>query len=240
MNPASPTTDGALRALLQGDPAQPAATLHTWSRARLLRYAGYLVVGTGIFGAALGAWRSPLQALYTGIKFPLVILLTTGANAGLNGILAALLGLNLSFRQSFAVVLMSFTVAGAILGAFSPVLLFLVWNTPAPVGQLSSVLHGYELMQLAAVGFIAFAGVVANLRLRPLLVALGAAPATARRVILAWLAGNLFLGSQLCWVLRPFIGNPATRVEFFSDHPWSGSFYESVFHALQHLFFNPS
>ena len=69
-----------------------------------------IVVGAGSYGAVMGSWRDPLQALYTGIKLPLVILLTTLGNGLLNGMLAPLLGLNVTFRQSLAVVLMSFAI----------------------------------------------------------------------------------------------------------------------------------
>ena len=57
-----------------------------------------IVVGAGSYGAVMGCWRDPLQALYTGIKLPLVILLTTLGNGLLNGMLAPLLGLNVTFR----------------------------------------------------------------------------------------------------------------------------------------------
>jgi hypothetical protein len=52
----------------------------------------------------------------------------------------------------------------------------------------------------------------------------------------AWLAGNLFLGSQLSWILRPFIGSPEMRVEFLRKTAFDGNFYETVFRALRHLF----
>jgi len=78
----------------------------------------------------MGSWRDPLQAVYTGIKLPLVMLLTTAGNGLLNGMLAPLLGLNLTFRQSFAAVLISFAVTSIVLGALSPVALFIVYNTP--------------------------------------------------------------------------------------------------------------
>ena len=65
--------------------------------------------GAGLYGAAMGCWRDPMQALYTAIKFPLIILLTAAGNAMLNAMLAPLLGLNISFRQSFLAILMSFT-----------------------------------------------------------------------------------------------------------------------------------
>ena len=89
-----------------------------------------IVIGAGSYGAVMGCWRDPLQALYTGIKLPLVILLTTRGNGLLNGMLAPLLGLNVTFRQSLTVVLMSFAVTAMVLGALSPVALFIVWNTP--------------------------------------------------------------------------------------------------------------
>jgi hypothetical protein len=50
---------------------------------------------------------------------------------------------------------------------------------------------------------------------------------------LAWLAGNLLRGSQICWVLRPFIGRPQDAVEFLGPDPWQGSFYETVFEAAR-------
>jgi len=57
----------------------------------------------------------------------------------------------------------------------------------------------------------------------------------ARRVLFAWLASNLFLGSQLCWILRPFIGSPGLPVEFLRPNAFQGNFYETVFRALAHL-----
>jgi hypothetical protein len=56
-------------------------------------------------------------------------------------------------------------------------------------------------------------------------------------VLLAWLAGNLLLGSQIAWVLRPFIWDPAGRVEFIGQQYFHGSFYETVLEALRRLLF---
>src|ERR1043165_9561220 len=97
--------------------------LYKWvigHRARLIWLSiGLIIAGFGIYGATIGIWREPLQALYTGIKLPLVILLTTIGNGLLNGILAPLLGLQVSFRQSFVLVLISFALASLILAGFS-------------------------------------------------------------------------------------------------------------------------
>src|SRR5437667_7981271 len=89
-----------------------------------------IVPCAGLYGAAMGSWRDAWQALYTGIKLPLVIVLTTLGNGLLNGMLAPLLGLNIGFRQSLVLVLISFALASLILAALSPVAWFVVWNTP--------------------------------------------------------------------------------------------------------------
>jgi len=45
---------------------------------------------------------------------------------------------------------------------------------------------------------------------------------------LAWLAGNLLLGSQIAWVLRPYIGSAGSSVEFLHAEPWRGNFFETL------------
>ena len=191
-----------------------------------------IVGGVGLYGAAMGGWRDGQQALYTAIKLPLVILLTTLGNGLLNGMLAPLLGLDLTFRQTLRVMLTSFAISAIVLGGLGPVAAFVVWNTPplTSTTRLSSVAYGF--LQLTHVALITLAGVWGNVRLVPLLQLWCGSAATARKVLLAWLAGNLLLGSQIAWVLRPFIWDPARPVEFIGPEYFRGSFYETIFDAL--------
>jgi hypothetical protein len=221
--------------LLRGDPDALKDWAHRWQGARVLGYVAVIFIGAGLYGAAMGWWRSPTQAGFNLIKFPLVILLITLGNALLNGMLAPLLGLNLRFRQSLMLVLMSFTIAAAILGAFAPIIFFIIWNTPSLARQTQVPWAAYNFVQLTQVVIIAFAGTAANVRLLRLLQALGGSTQVARRVLFAWLGGNLFLGSQLCWILRPFIGSPALPVEFLRSDALEGNFYESVVRAVLNL-----
>lgn len=195
-----------------------------------------VLIGTALYGATVGLWRAPQQALYTAIKFPLLVLLTAGGNALLNGLLAQLLGSGLSFRQTSRAVLLSFALAGIILAGLTPVSLFLLYNTPPLTSSAS--LRGHSFTLLTQVAFIAGAGVIANHRLFGLLTDVCQSRLIARRVFLGWLGGNLLLGSQLAWVLRPFIGSPGLKVEFLRPDPLRGNFYEAVWHALHHLLFS--
>jgi hypothetical protein len=194
-----------------------------------------IFVGAGLYGGAMGWWRAPQQGLIVALKFPLIILLTTLGNALLNGMLAPLLGLNIGLRQSLLAILMSFTIMSAILGSFSPLTAFVVWNASPMSDNAQFSTRTYNFIQVMHVCIIAFAGTTANVRLVQLLKQLSGKAAVARRVLLAWLAGNLFLGSQLCWILRPFIGSPNLEVAFFRPHPLQGNFYETVFNALRRL-----
>ncbi len=230
-------TAAELPVLLRGEAEPIRLWTEQWSTRRVVVYVGIIVVGTGLFGAATGWWRSPAQALYTAIKFPIIILLTTFGNALLNAMLAPLLGLELRWRQSLLAILMSFTIAAAILGAFSPLTLFLIWNLPPATAHTRSVGTAFSLLQVVQVSAIAFAGVAANLRLVQLLRQMGGSAAAAHKVLFAWLAGNLLLGSQLGWILRPFFGTPFLPVQFLRPDAFHGNFYESMLHALRHLFF---
>jgi hypothetical protein len=225
---------GQLGVLLRGELEPMAAWLGRWSARRFVLHVAVIVIGAGLYGAAMGSWRDPQQALYVAAKFPLIILLTTLGNGLLNGMLAPLLGLNIPPRQSAAAILMSFVIASAILGAFSPLIAFLVWNAP-PMSPEAISGSAYSAIKLTHVAVIAFAGTAGNVRLFQLLARLGGSRAVALRVLLAWLAVNLFLGSQLSWILRPFIGAPALPVEFFRASALHGNFYENVFRSLQQI-----
>lgn len=220
--------------LLRGDTESVAPWTEAASPARIATWLAVTVLGSAAFGAAMGWWRAPEQALYTAAKLPLVLLFTALGNALLNAMLAPLLGVNIGLRQSLLAVLMSFTIAGAILGGVAPLLAFVIWNAP-PLARSASAGTTHAFILLTIVAAIAFAGIAANLRLLRLLERLGGGAGVARRVLFAWLSANLFFGSQLAWILRPFVGSPGLPVQFLRDEPLKGSFYEAVWFSLRRL-----
>ena len=223
--------------LLRGEPEPIHAWIEHWSMQRVCFHVAVICGGAGLFGASVGWWRAPLQAFYTGVKLPLIILLTTFGNALLNGMLAPLLGLNLRFRQVSLAILMSFAIASTILGAFSPLMFFLEWNAPPMSSSASERAAAHSLILVTQVLVIAFAGVAANLRLLQLLRRASGSTAAATKVLLAWLAGNLVLGSQLAWILRPFIGSPTLPLQFLRPDALQGNFYEVFLSALKRVLF---
>jgi len=223
------------KALLRGD-ADCIAELIRQASFRLLAECSLIIlIGAGVYGATLGLWRAPLQSVYTAIKLPLLLFLTCIGNGAINGMLAQIRGSGFSFKQTALAILMSFAIAAIILGSFAPITLFVWFNAP-PLESTNAIL-GHSLMLLTHVFAIAVAGMIANRRLLGLLRKVSGSSATARAVLFCWLAGNLFLGAQLAWNLRPFIGSPTLAVQFLRDDPLRGNFYEAVWRAARHLLF---
>ena len=219
--------------LCRGDSERIAPWLDERDPRWLLTCIVTIAAGCALYGGVVGLWRAPLQAIYTAIKMPLLIFLTCGGNALLNGLLAQVLGSGLSFRQTSLAILMSFTIVALVLAALSPVAFFIFLNTPPLTSAARGT--GHSLTLLCDVIFIAYAGVVANRCLLRLLERRCETPGAARRIFWSWLAGNLLLGAQLSWVLRPFIGTPGLAIEFLRADPLRGNFYEAVFYALRHV-----
>jgi hypothetical protein len=226
-------THQKLMLLCRGD----AAVIAGWLRDLSPRWMGVcalvIVVGCWLYGLTIGLWRAPLQGFFVALKFPLLIFLTCLGNGIINGMLAQLLDVRLSFRQTSAAILFSFTLAAMILAAFSPVTLFILYNTPPLESGRAST--GHSVILLSNVALIAYAGVLANYRLYQLLIYVSHSVRAARSALFCWLAGNLLLGSQLAWILRPYIGSPNLPVQFFREDPLRGNFFEAVWAAIRQL-----
>jgi len=221
--------------LLRGDADCIAELLHRANFRLLAECSVIIVIGAGLYGATLGLWRAPLQSVYAAIKLPLLLFLTCIGNGAVNGMLAQILGSGFSFKQTALAILMSFAIAAIILGSFAPITLFVWFNAP-PLESTNAIL-GHSVMLLTHVLAIALAGTTANRRLLGVLRKVSGSSAAARAVLSCWLAGNLFLGAQLAWSLRPFVGSPKLAVQFLRDDPLRGNFYEAVWRAARHLLF---
>jgi hypothetical protein len=223
-----------LGALLRGEVLALATWTAEWRTRQVMRDVTLISLGAGLFGSALGSWHGPVQAVYAGLKLPLILLLTASGNALLNAMLAPLLGLRIALRQSFLAILSSFALAATILGGLSPLAAFVIWNAPPlAMNENDPAVHSGILLLLVAA--IAFSGIVANLRLLQLLRNLSEGQKSAVRVLLSWLTVNLFLGSQLSWALRPFIGSPTLPVEFLRADAFNGNFFEAVIYSTARL-----
>jgi hypothetical protein len=231
MAPASPHLS-RLRLLARGEPVGLAEWLRQpLTRDSLLALIVAIIGGCALYGFGLGLWRAPLQGVFVAIKMPLLIFLTLLVNGLINGMLGQLLGSGMSFRQTVVACLMSFAIFSLIVGSFSPIII--AWVLDAPPPGTDEGADWYRLFLLGNTAVIAFAGIVANHKLLRLIQAFSGDAMAGWRTLIAWLAGNLFVGAQLSYILRPFFGNPELPVQFLRPNPLEGNFYEAVWSMTQ-------
>jgi len=220
-----------LPALLRGAPEDLRSWINDPGVKKLRLCVITIILACGFYGMTVGIWRAPMMGVYVAIKMPALILLTLACNGFLNGMLGLLLGSSLGFKQSLMAQLMSFTIAALVLGAIAPATFFMALNAPAPNAENSASAHSHFLV--AHTVLIAMAGIIANLHLAKLLIAVTPDKRKAAATLVAWLAGNAFVGAQLSWIMRPFFGTPSIEVAFLRPNPFNGTFYEVVWGKLQ-------
>jgi len=166
-----------------------------------------IFLGVGFYGASIGIWQGPELATYTAIKLPLIILIPLTVNGMINGMLAVLLVSRLSFTQIAFAILTAFTVFALIVGSLSPMTMTMAMDLPAPDSFAAEIIHRRLLLIHTAI--IALVGLV---------------------------FGNLFVGAQIIYLLRPIFGQPGLKIEFLRPDMFRGNFYESVWWALTNSF----
>lgn len=216
----------SLPLLCQGNPGRLQEWLMDPTGSRLSACALAILGGGLSYGYSLGVWRAGLMGIFVAVKLPLLIALTLLTNGLINGMFAQLLGSGLTFRQTLMAMLMSFATFALITGALGPVACFFILNAPGPGSPGGDT--AYSLILVGHTVIIAFAGVMAFRRFLPVLQAVAATRQAARLVFMVWLAGNLVVGAQLSWNLRPFFGQPSRPVEFLRSDWNHSSFYEAL------------
>lgn len=198
-----------------------------------------IVAGGGAYGVAFGFWRAPAQALYSAAKLPVLFLAVAACTIGLGAILALLLRARLSLAQTTVCMLLSFAVTSALLGAMAPIALLVSVTVPAPdpgaLGRAAADPRAAPSMAVAQalllvhVFVVACAGTAGVARVRALLLRLGNDEGVTHRVLVAWVAAQFFVGTQLSWLLRPFFGRPHLPPTFTApEGAFTGSFFAEV------------
>ena len=180
--------------IVRGDPASCLSWLEPKNfTGRFLVASSVIFIGCALYGGAIGSWRDPLMGVFVAIKLPLLIFLTLLVNGMINGMLAAVVGSGLGFRESVQSQLMSFMILAFMLGSLSPIAYGMAWNSPDPESAASQQAHDVQL--LGHVLLIAYAGIVSNYKLYRMLRVRTGSSSLAGRTLFCWLLGNLFVAA---------------------------------------------
>jgi hypothetical protein len=204
----------------------------------LTKHVAALIVSTivcsAIYGAVLGSWHGAKLAVYVAIKVPLLMLSTAAITALFNWIIAALLGLRMRIAQTFALTLVPLAIASIVAASLAPVAWFFTQALPGP-SPAQRTLH--NVLYLVHVVLIASAGLAGTRTLRGVLIDVcGGDEARARAVRIAWIVAYAFVGGEMAWMLRPFVGSVFLPVVFLRDDALNGNVYEFILtDILPHL-----
>lgn len=193
-----------------------------------------IALGCGAYGFTVGLRNGWEMGAYVAVKLPLILLITLLLNGLLNGLLGLVVGSGIGVRKSLQFLLVGVTIMAVILGALSPVSFFATLNTPSSGdGSGGYAWHGASLLMHTLL--IAFAGIVAHARLLQHVREFADRSRAGTVAFFAWLAGNLFVGAQVSWNLRPYFVSPGLKVEFLRADPFNGNFYEAVWVAIKNV-----
>ena len=178
-----------------------------------------------LYGAIIGSTHSALQTISSAIKLPALYLLTLLICLPTLYFMDVVLGSKRTFGQYLALLLASMAMISVMLFGFAPVTLFF---------RLS--INDYWFFLLLNIVFLGFTGVVGirffyssmmNLIDKE---KLGQAAKNRYKLITGWLFLFGFVGSQLGWTLRPFVGTPEEPFALFREI--ESNFYIQVVYII--------
>jgi len=179
----------------------------------------YLVLFGLAYGGAMGTFRGFAgqqqwqivagQSFFSAVKVPLLLVVTFLISLPPFFVLNTLLGLRRDFAQAVRSLVATQAALAIILASFFP--FTILWYV--------SVAH-YQAAILFNALMFAVASFAAQWLLRGYYGPLIARDRRHRWLLRSWLAVYAFVGIQMGWVLRPFIGAPNSPLQFFREHAW--------------------
>jgi hypothetical protein len=180
-----------------------------------------LIICGGIYGATMGSFGTDqgprlLQMLFSAIKVPLLVGATFVLSLPTYFVVATLIGLREDLAISVKSILATQAVLAILLASFAPFTLLWYFSSKDYNGAL--VFNGF---------MFALASVCAQRVLSRLFRPIVAREPRHRRMLTVWFLTYTFVGIQMGWVLRPFVGNPDDPTTFFRQEAW-GNAYEAM------------
>lgn len=195
---------------------------------RKLAYSMLTVIAlAGFFGLVAGAYSGPAQAISAGIKLPLLFFATFVICFPVFFVVQVLVGSRLRLPQVVVLVFGALSLTSILLAAFVPVIAFFL---------LSGANYYFQhLLNIAIAGIAGAYGMYAlHEGLAVVCDKRGVYPRKALTIMRAWALLFAFVGVQLAWNLRPFLGDRNQPFQVFGKY--QGNFYAAVIYAVNKLF----
>ncbi len=193
---------------------------------RILGLCLLLTLFSFFYGVIMGSHHGFSQALSTSVKIPVLFTLTLLICFPAFLIMQFILGSKLRLSQMIAIILSGFVLSAAIMIAFAPIIVFFQltggnYHFLILLHISIWVLSGFFGMKIV-VGALKFSCEKKNIY-----------PQIGVVVFRFWIVILAFVGIQLAWNLRPFLGKRGEPFRFFRKY--EGNFYTAVIYSVRQL-----
>lgn len=153
------------------------------------------------------------QMVYSGLKVPMLLLITFGLCLPSFFVINSLLGLRNDFGHALHSLLLTQASIAIALSALSPI---------TALWYVSDGDYHRAILVNASLFFLA--SLIGQLILRRSYRPLVKSNRRHQRMMQLWLILYATVGIQMGWVLRPFIGSPSDELHFFRQEAWSNAY----------------
>jgi hypothetical protein len=179
-----------------------------------------------VYGIVMGAYQSFIQAITAGVKLAVLFNLTLLICFPAFFIVQFILGSRLKLHQMISIIISGFVLMASIMLSFTPiVIIFLLTGS------------NYYFLHLLHVAIFVFAGIFGmNTIVQALKYSCekkNVYPRTGVVVFRFWVIILAFVGIQLAWSFRPFLGVKGRAYELFAHR--EGNFYAAMIYAVDQL-----
>lgn len=198
-------------------------------RGRLRRLILLVVMYGMAYGAVMGTFGGIdpsrfLQMAYSAVKVPVLLFTTFALSLPFFFVVNTLMGLRDDFGDSIRALASAQAGLTIVLASVAPITAF--WYISVP-DYSTAVLYNTFVFALASFA----AQIILRRHYAPLI---RRNPAH-RSLMWAWLVIYAFVGIQMGWVMRPFIGKPGMAIQFFREEAWTNA-YIAVFELVVRVF----
>jgi len=182
----------------------------------------YSVVGCVIYGFTMGLSHSMLQAVSSAAKVFLLFALTLAICLPTLHFLGLLFGSRMQFRHTLVILLSGIALNSILLGAFAPISLFFLVSGSS-----------YIFMLLMHVAIFAFCGAASLFAIRRSMIIVSTAfnddLQAPSQLLKVWFIVYMLIGTQMSYLLSPFIGTQENFLLFTSD---KGDFFSYIYRMI--------
>lgn len=194
---------------------------------RKLKYAmATLLALSAFYGFVAGWYAGVLQAISAAVKLPFLFITTLAICFPALFVVQILAGSKLRLMQVLVLVTAALALTTALLAAFVPIVAFFLITGA-----------NYHFLELLHVVIVFVAGVMGMYALHEGLSYVcekhGVYPRKALTILRVWVVLFAFVGVQMAWNLRPFLGDRNQPFKVFRHY--EGNFYTAVVYSVNTL-----